>query len=168
MITQFHGIDGRCVTLTSAVNKYLWTGLSELARMFGEIVDALAFVHSIGFLHNDIKGDNVIITQYNILFHPIIIDFGKSRKTQDAKHYCLSKKEQDIYRQRHCHIAPELIKGMQKQSSKSDIYSLGVLLANVCTKYHKYEQLSNIAKECMNDNPNVRPTLDDIKIKLSR
>jgi serine/threonine protein kinase len=167
MITQFHGIDGRCVTLVSALKKTLWKKQSEWARMFKEIVDALYYVHGKGFLHNDFKGDNVILAQHSVTYHPIIIDFGKSRRIQDAKHYCLSQKEKEKYRQRYWHIAPELINGTHKQSTKSDIFSLGVLMTNVC-KCHKYEQLSGLAKECTNDNPIERPTLVDIGLKLSQ
>ena len=43
--------------------------------------DALLDIHSCNFLHNDLKGDNVIISGNKNNFYPVIIAFGKSTET---------------------------------------------------------------------------------------
>lgn len=59
-------------------------------------------------LHNDIKGDNVLLTAQISGLHPILIDFGKCRKVSNAKKYTLTSQEQRRYFKCHSHIAPEL------------------------------------------------------------
>ena len=44
-------------------------------RMFKEAADALDFVHKKGYLHNDLKGDNILFFKENKAIHPVIIDF---------------------------------------------------------------------------------------------
>ena len=55
-----------------------------------ECADALSFIHSKDHLHNDLKGDNVIISDVNNSLRPVIIDFGKSTTLAKGKFYKLS------------------------------------------------------------------------------
>jgi serine/threonine protein kinase len=168
MVTQFHGVNGKCVTLTNAHKTPMWTELTQLARIFIDISEALKYVHDKGFLHNDIKGDNVIITGTQILnFHPVLIDFGKCRRIEDAKQYSLNKQEQKHHRNRYWHIAPELVSGTHKQSYKSDVYSFGVMMKSVSIAT-KYRHLKYISGECMNESPSNRPMLTCLQDKLSK
>ena len=166
MVTQFHGVNGKCVTLTSAQNIPLWKCLPEWARIFLETAEALQYVHDKGLLHNDIKGDNVIITKI-CNFHPVLIDFGKCRTIRNAKQYKLNKQEQKNHRNRYWHIAPGLVCGTHKQSYKSDVFSFGVMMKSVCVAT-KYKQLKYISKECMNESPSNRPMLTYVQGKLSK
>ena len=60
-----------------------------------ECADALLFIHSKEHLHNDLKGDNVIISDINNSLHPVIIDFGKSTLLTKGKLYKLSLRDQE-------------------------------------------------------------------------
>lgn len=43
------------------------------------VAEALLHVHKTGFVHNDIKGNNVVLDNRDgIKYNPILIDFGKS------------------------------------------------------------------------------------------
>jgi len=131
------------------------------------VADALHFVHRCKILHNDIKGDNIIISD-ECGYHPIIIDFGKARKIYDAKRYSLNKSEQEKYFKHHWHIAPELIRGTHKQSIASDVYSYGVLLHYVCKKLNFAAlSTSRVSKKCLETNPSDRPKLLEICLQLS-
>ena len=90
-------------------------------------------MHKKGFLHNDLKGDNVLLSNYDNAIHPVIIDFGKCRSITNPKRYSLTAKEQRKYKKYHRHIAPELVEGTHPQSCQSDIYSYGYLLGQINT-----------------------------------
>ncbi len=96
-----------------------------LKRIFIQLLDAFSFMHSKKILHNDIKADNVIITET-----VKIIDFGKATMVTDPIIYRIQDtKEQEIYNKRHRHLAYELrnITG-SKQSIATDTYSIGYML----------------------------------------
>ena len=68
---------------------------------------AMLHVHSKGYLHNDLKANNVVLEKKDGRFNPVIIDFGKSLKVDSprAKRKPVSKAEQKAYRERlptHC------------------------------------------------------------------
>ena len=151
LITQFHGLKGHCVTFTSLVLKHDHLQ-NEWCRIMYECSDALLYIHSKGYLHNDLKGDNVIISDDNNTLHPVIIDFGKSTTLSKGKLYKLSQRDQDKYRKYHKHIAIEVIRGTHPQSQASDIYAFGLLLSLLC-KHKPNEDLCKLAVWCIKGNP---------------
>ncbi|KAJ7380875.1 hypothetical protein OS493_004458 [Desmophyllum pertusum] len=74
---------------------------------------ALQFVHSKGFLHNDLKGDNVLLERRDSHFNPVIIDFRKSTRIGEARNQrrFRSTEKQRKYRQKYPHVAPEIVTG---------------------------------------------------------
>ena len=58
-----------------------------------ECADALLFIHSKEHPHNDLEGDNVIISDVDHSLHPVIIDFGKSTTLAKGKLYRLSLRD---------------------------------------------------------------------------
>ena len=81
LVTQFYGINGTSSTLHHVTILNIITS-PECLDIFVEIYSALKHVHSKGFLHNDIKANNVVLerrTDSNRCT-PILIDFEKSRK----------------------------------------------------------------------------------------
>lgn len=81
-----------------------------------KILDALVFVHKHGFIHADIKPDNILVYIVGGQdYQPILIDFGLS---------CLNN-VQCTTRGSPIYISPESFVS-QKLSEKSDIWSLGI------------------------------------------
>lgn len=158
LVTQFHGIDGKCVTFNQAIRSNVINNIQDHITVLLKCADALSFIHSKQILHNDIKGDNVVVSKIYDKFFPVLIDFGKAVNVVNAKVYTLSPKEQDKYRKYHKHIAPELVRGTHKQSTASDIYSFGLLISLVC-KHFPCEPLRKLAFQCIHCNPNKRPLL---------
>ena len=106
----------------------LKSGISrnELRHTCCEILKAIAFMHSKKILHNDIKSDNVIVSNT-----VKVIDFGKATLMSNPVVYNIAEGSQEsvTYNTRHRHLAHELrnISG-SKQSVLTDTYSIGYLL----------------------------------------
>ena len=67
-------------------------------------------------------------TSYNRFLsgrHIVIVDFGKATTASAAKRYTLTEEERESYLRRYSHIAPEIVHGECKQSSSSDMFSVG-------------------------------------------
>ncbi|KAG0261028.1 hypothetical protein DFQ27_003170, partial [Actinomortierella ambigua] len=106
-------------------------------RIAQEIARGLAYIHSEGVLHLDLKSDNVLLTRY---LEVKLCDFGMSQvKTSSASRSPAEAKVKGTYRW----MAPEILETKKpKYSTKSDVYSLGVVmweLAAHCTV--PFEQL---------------------------
>ena len=112
------------------------------------LADALGHIHKMGFLHCDLKSNNIVVSNKK----GYIIDFGKASPTT-----CPPAKK---YKFAYPHIAPEVIRG-SSCSKQSDIYSLGTILYKI-GEIQKISVITNIAKECLCKNPINRPTLTGI------
>ncbi|KAJ7377235.1 hypothetical protein OS493_030437, partial [Desmophyllum pertusum] len=120
--TLYHALRSPTITLT----KYC------AGKIMLELCQALQHLHLKQLLHRDIKSDNILLTTLHTGFHPMLIDFGKSIEVSEAisKKKCLSAHEQDDYREKYRHIAPEIILG-QPPSFASDLFSFGVVMSDV-------------------------------------
>ncbi|CAB3984073.1 probable serine threonine- kinase DDB_G0280461 [Paramuricea clavata] len=86
-----------------------------------DITDALDLMHQRGYLHCDLKSNNVLVAQNK----GFLIDFGKVCEISRPK----AKKYKEIYK----HIAPGALKGIPV-TPVSDIYSLGRVLKAIVKK----------------------------------
>lgn len=165
LVMQYFGINGRCLTLNRASKGSLITSHNDWVRIFKEVAETMLYIHSRKYLHNDIKGDNIVLTERDG-FRPVLIDFGKACTLDNAKFYHLNDKEKEKYRKCHCHIAPELVRGTHAQSLFSDIYSLGMLMLSVC-KLHHIDKCQSLISSCLHCCPNKRPELFHVQQQLS-
>ena len=90
------------------------------------VCKGLQYIHGQGYLHNDIKLDNVVLgTTRTGELKPYIVDFGKARRIECGKMYTLIDSERRQFKVEHNHIAPDLSDGLVPQSAATDIYSYG-------------------------------------------
>ena len=154
LVTKYYSVAGKPLTLhylmsNSSLRKKhnLHVGVREWARIFCGICCAVEKMHEKKFLHNDIKGDNVVLSDVVPVYKnspplwPVLIDFGKARHFSQAKRYKLDEEEKAIYETHHQHLAPELIAGTHPQSTRTDVYSLGRLITKVGNVLHSCEFL---------------------------
>eukprot|EP00927_Polykrikos_kofoidii_P006458 TRINITY_DN12612_c0_g1_i1.p1 TRINITY_DN12612_c0_g1~~TRINITY_DN12612_c0_g1_i1.p1 ORF type:complete len:1050 (-),score=160.87 TRINITY_DN12612_c0_g1_i1:56-3205(-) len=90
----------------------------DAARFGGEILLALAHLHSMHVIFRDLKLENVVISAE---FHAKVTDFGFAKKLDhlnDAKTMCGS----------YGYVAPEIMLNTGKYSYSVDLYSFGVLM----------------------------------------
>ena len=100
IVLQFLGTKEHSLTVWRAVFKKKLS-CDEWIRVLDSIAETLHHIHSKGYLHNDLKANNVVLeVRYGMQVNPVIIDFGKSTKINSLKlkKKTLSKSEQNIYR----------------------------------------------------------------------
>lgn len=108
-------------------------GRKQLFKIISEICDALEYLHSRQIVHRDLKPENIMITRNGL--NVKLIDFGLA----DTDSHYLHKEPAGTRR----YASPEQING-QELDSRSDIYSLGVIISETCGK-----QLSGVVARCV-------------------
>lgn len=111
------------------------TGLiveSKILPLFEPILDAFDYAHKHHVIHRDIKPSNIIITNEGT---PKILDFGISTIMDDAKEL----DAQEVYIMgTPSFMSPEQVRG-RGIDTRSDIYSLGVMLHQMLTGNAPYD-----------------------------
>lgn len=101
----------------------------RVARIGLQIADALGYAHEHGILHRDIKPSNLILDTEGTVW---ITDFGLARSEGDD----LTHTGDIVGTLRY--MAPERFRGAADE--KSDIYSLGLTIYELCTLKHAFDR----------------------------
>ena len=166
IVMEFYGVDGKCVTIQKAAQHNLLGQQETWAGTLQQCCEAVNHLHSQGYVHGDLKGDNILFHHTDNHYHPVIIDFGKMAKMECMTKYKLSSSAQHKYRRYYPHIAPEVVRGTHPKSPKSDIYSLGMVFSLIC-HHSVFEQLKQVAAKCIHEFPEERPDLERVITDLS-
>lgn len=166
LVTQFHGINGTSGTLYHAAISNIITS-PECLDIFVEICSALKHVHSKGFLHNDIKANNVVLENRadSDRCTPILIDFGKSSKAS-VNFPPASANKKRAHEHGKSYLAPEVLKYRQ-YSTSSDVYSLGRMLKAVSKIMGFYHSVRVVVKSATMEAPSDRAELDQLLTRLA-
>ncbi|MFN0251431.1 MAG: serine/threonine-protein kinase [Kofleriaceae bacterium] len=155
-----------------------------------QIASAVASMHRNGYIHCDIKPDNVFVLyeQTKDGWPQVkVIDYGVSRKTTDAANNDGTIAGTPVY------MSPEQWRGAP--TTKSDVYSLGCLLYELCTgeqpfhgtlpqlillhtghlplrpTTHRSEMnstLEGLVMRMLSKDGAMRPTMDEVEYTLAR
>ena len=118
-----------------SLDKYIQTvsGLiveDKICPLFEPILDAVEYAHEHNIIHRDIKPANIIITKEGI---PKILDFGIATIINRE-----SVEKDDMVMGTPSYMSPEQVRG-DHLDSRSDIYSLGVMLHQMLTGNAPYD-----------------------------
>ena len=109
-------------------------GTRERLGLFMQVCHAIQHAHQKGIIHRDIKPSNILVTLHDGVPVPKVIDFGIAKATQQEL------TEKTVYTQFQQFIGtPAYMSPEQAEMSgldidtRSDIYSLGVLLYELLT-----------------------------------
>lgn len=127
------------------------------------------FLHYSGIVHNDIKGDNILIAQNDFeAWEPKIIDFNKACQMQSAKIKNIPANRRMRYKSSYKHIDPALYDGKYAPGPLSDVYSFGYMASKIA-QTKKSDLIEKFALTCMSSYK--RPTFDillrDLKAVIS-
>ena len=161
-------------------NMPMLTDKKEALKLFGQIVDAVNYMHKNNWVHGDLKAENIVITEEN---KPLVIDFDLSTNIGE-----ISEPRGSIPYMDTAMLMSDDSK--VKMTTESDIYSLGVILyellhkklpfkfdsiKGIKTKLNKgdYEiregidaDIIQIIHECLLRDPNKRMGLNGIKTMI--
>ena len=171
LVSYFYGINIQTCTLyntklycpTIPFTKY------SAGKIMFELCQALQHLHMKQLIHRNIKSDNILLTTLHTGFHPMLIDFGKSIEVSEAtsKRKCLSAHEQDDYRKKYRHIAPEIILG-QPPSFASDVFSFGVVMSDISANIPSENCFLEGQTKCLKDDPKLRCSILYLLNQLER
>lgn len=167
IIMMYVHVDNQPVSLQSLVNNQSLLGSTLSKAVFSDILvgvcKGLKYIHEKGFLHNDLKLDNVVLgNSISKMYLPYIIDFGKSCRIASGKRYTLTEEQKTLYKKEHTQIAPDLRDGMVSQSVLTDTYSLGRIMKRVNSVCIQSASLRTCCRKVLSYSSHERPTLQSI------
>lgn len=165
LVTQFHGVKEESVTLHKAADANILT-MANCITIFQKLCCALGQVHSKGYLHNDIKANNVVLELNSVSeeFNPVLIDFGKSVTASSALLY--RRKSKFLKSNGKSYLAPEVV-SERLYSVSSDIYSLGRMLKAISSMVGFYQRVREIVKAATTYKCSERLSLDVFSKKIA-
>jgi eukaryotic-like serine/threonine-protein kinase len=108
--------------------------IEERLSVFIQVCQAVQHAHQKGIIHRDIKPSNVLVTMHDGLPIAKVIDFGIAKATQGRLLDQTLHTEIDQIMGTPAYISPEQAEPAHAQvDTRSDIYSLGVLLYELLT-----------------------------------
>lgn len=121
--------DGSITTLNDLIFQHKLDGNSIL-KFTREIADALAYAHSKGIVHRDVKPSNILIDEHSAAR---VVDFGIAQIMDDEQNRQnpLTMTGGAIGTPQY--MSPEHRKDMSKADARSDIYSLGIMAYEMLT-----------------------------------
>ena len=97
------------------------------ARLAAEVASALTYAHALGVIHRDIKPENILISASG---HALLTDFGIAYAIEDGSGHARPGRitESGITLGTPAYMSPEQSVGDEPVDSRSDIYSLAVVV----------------------------------------
>ncbi|MER6844650.1 serine/threonine-protein kinase [Streptomyces platensis] len=153
---------------------------AELRRLAIGLAEALRDIHRVGVIHRDLKPSNVVLSPEG----PRVIDFGISRAVDQQT---LTVTGRVIGTPPF--MSPEQLQAPRDVGPRSDVFSLGTLLAYAATGHGPFDAdspyiaayqvvheepsledvpaaLRTVAESCLAKDPNGRPSADELLVLL--
>jgi serine/threonine-protein kinase len=108
-----------------------WRGhmpLEEIRQLFRAVLEAVEAGHRNGVIHRDLKPENILVTGSAEALRPKIVDFGIARILEGTTYTVTG-----AFLGTCCYMSPEQVQRPHAADHRSDIYSLGVTLYQLCT-----------------------------------
>jgi WD40 repeat protein/serine/threonine protein kinase len=140
--------------------------IRERLALFGQVCQAVQHAHQKGIIHRDIKPTNVLVAAQDDRAVVKVIDFGIAKATEArlTERTLFTEFRQWIGTPQY--MSPEQADGILDVDTRSDVYSLGVLLYELLTgatpfeakalREQAYEEIRRIIREVEPPRPSTR------------
>ena len=116
--------------------------VSQRIELFRKLCDAVHYAHQRGVIHRDLKPSNILVTESGL---PKVLDFGLSRIIGPEIEHADRSITRDAVVGTLAYMSPEQARGGESAvDTRSDIYSLGVILYELLSGHPPYS-VSNIS-----------------------
>lgn len=165
----------------------IWNDTKKLITIFG-IASGMKYLHENNIIHRDLKPANILMDDH---LCPKIADFGFSKKVDSNGNFLSLIESTKIAKGTPIYMAPEVFL-TDKSTKSSDVYAFGILLYEIVTNLTPFADIDNqivlamkvsngnrpefktpinesyrrLIESCWSQNPEDRPTFDDIVREL--
>ncbi|CAD8168093.1 unnamed protein product [Paramecium pentaurelia] len=126
--------------------KYCKLNNREVDVIIQQIMEGINYMHNNGFVHRDMKPDNIVFNDLGQFSQLKIIDFGITKKIEDLE------KDKDMKFGTPGYMAPEIFDYKQQITEKVDIFACGAILYQMLTGQKLIA--GNSTKQIMENNKN--------------
>jgi serine/threonine-protein kinase len=105
----------------------------EVMKLARRVLDGLHAVHSAAVVHRDLKPENIFLVEDRDAPYPKILDFGISRSVDPGSGRSSHTTREGILVGTPEYMSPEQVRGLRDIDTKSDLYSLGVIMYEALT-----------------------------------
>ncbi|MFN0136586.1 MAG: protein kinase domain-containing protein, partial [Phycisphaerae bacterium] len=140
--------------------------IDDRLELFAQVCTALQHAHTKGIIHRDIKPSNILVTTHDGKPHAKVIDFGIAKATSSklTEMTLFTEHRQMIGTPQY--MSPEQAEGNLDIDTRTDVYSLGVLLYELLTgttpftsqelRSAAYAEIQRIIREVEPPKPSTR------------
>ncbi len=107
--------------------------IRDRVRLFARVCDGVNAAHVRGVVHRDLKPSNILLVCDSEMLSPRIIDFGVARAIEGEAHHLRTQTAARGHMGTLAYMAPEQHDPEGIADLRSDVYSLGVVLAELLT-----------------------------------
>jgi tetratricopeptide (TPR) repeat protein/predicted Ser/Thr protein kinase len=114
--------------------------LRARTRLFLQVCDAIQHAHTKGVVHRDLKPGNILVYRDAEAFHVKVIDFGIAKAVNTTLHSRSFETQFGHFVGTPAYMSPEQADGKADIDTRSDVYTLGVILYELLTGWLPLDQ----------------------------
>jgi len=115
--------------------------LVERLDLFQQACEAVAFAHRNLIIHRDLKPSNILVVTDGANWRPKLLDFGIARMVEPDRDVVATLTRPEFQVMTPEYASPEQVRG-EPLDTRTDVYSLGVILYELLTDQRPYEVAS--------------------------